>query len=82
MSINRWQPGIVGISLEKKKIAIGPEVTIPSDFCPQALKGSHDRKIKSYMPLIAALQDYADLEWSGCVLPWVVGVPGMIPCTN
>jgi hypothetical protein len=40
-----------GMSLEKKIIAIGPEVTIPSDSRPQALKGSHDRKIKSYTPL-------------------------------
>jgi hypothetical protein len=67
-----------GMSLEKKIIAIGPEVTIPSDSRPQALKGSHDRKIKSYTPLIAALQDYAGSGWSVCVLPSVLGARGMI----
>ena len=45
---------------------------------PQALIDAHDRKIKSYMPLIAALQDYVDSGWTVRVLPWVVGARGMI----
>ena len=36
MSLCNWQPDIVGISFAKRKIAIGPEVTIPSDSRPQA----------------------------------------------
>ena len=31
MSLGRWQPDIVGMSLAKKTIAIGPEVSPPSD---------------------------------------------------
>jgi hypothetical protein len=32
----------------------------------------HDWKIKSYMQLTAALQDYVDSGWTVYVLPWVV----------
>ena len=78
MCIGRWQPDMVSISFAKRKIAIGPEITIPSDSRPQALIDAHDRKIKSYMPLIAALQDYVDSGLTVCVLPWVVGARGMI----
>jgi hypothetical protein len=44
MSFSSWQPDIVGISFAKKKIAVGPEVKIPSDSCPQALTEAYDRK--------------------------------------
>jgi hypothetical protein len=77
MSLCNWQPDIVGISFAKRKIAIGPEVTIPSDSRPQALTEAYDRKIKCYGPLTAALQGYVDSGWDVCVLPWVVGVRGM-----
>ena len=60
MTLGRWQPGIVGISLEKKKIALGPEVTLPSDSWPAALQGAQSRKTQSYSPLITALQVYVD----------------------
>jgi len=76
--ISKWQPDIIGISFAKRKIAIGPEVTIPSDSRPQALIEAHDRKIKSYMPLVAALQDYVDSGWTVCVIPWVIGARGMV----
>jgi hypothetical protein len=60
MSLSNWQPDIVGISFAKRKIAIGPEVTIPSDSSPQALTEAYDRKIECYWPLIAAFQGYVD----------------------
>ena len=34
MSLGRWQPDIVCISFAKKKIAIGPEVSLSSDSRP------------------------------------------------
>jgi hypothetical protein len=46
MSLSNWQPDIVGISFAKRKLAIGPEVTIPSDSSPQALTEAYDMKIK------------------------------------
>ena len=77
MSLCNWQPDIVGISFAKRKIAIGPEVTIPSDSRLQALTEAYDRKIKCYWPLTVALQGYVDSGWDVCVLPWVVGARGM-----
>ena len=38
MSLGRWQPDIVCISFAKKKIAIGPEVILPSDSRMAALQ--------------------------------------------
>jgi hypothetical protein len=77
MSLSNWQPDIVSISFVEIKVAIGPEVTIPSDFGPQALVEAYDRKIKCYRPLTAALQGYVDSGWDVCVLLWVVGARGM-----
>ena len=37
MSLGRWQPDIICISLAKKKIAIGPEVSLPSARTPPTL---------------------------------------------
>jgi hypothetical protein len=82
MSFSIWQPDIVGIFFAKRKIAIGPEVTIPSDSSPQALIEAYDRKIKCYWPLTAALQGYVDSGWDVCVLPWVVGARGMSRCNQ
>ena len=78
MSLGRWQPGIVGISLETKKIAIGPEVTLPSDSWPAALQGALSRKTQSYSPLITAHQVNIDSGWKVEILPWVVGARGMV----
>ena len=77
MSLGNWQPDIIGISFARRKIAIGPEVTIPSDSRPQSLTAAYDRKLQSYRPLTAALQGYINSGWDVCVLPWVVGARGM-----
>ena len=77
MSLSNWQPDIIGISFAKRKIAIGPEVTIPSDSSPQSLTAAYERKLQSYRPLTAALQSYIDSGWDVRVLPWVVGARGM-----
>ena len=58
MSLGLWQPDIVCFSLAKKKIAIGPEVSLPSDSRMVALQEAHSRKTQSYGPLITALQTY------------------------
>ena len=77
-SLGRWQPDIFGVSFAKKKIAIGPEVTLPSDTRLTALTDAFDRKHQTYTPLITALQDYVDSGWTVRILPWVVGARGMI----
>ena len=60
MSLGRWQPDIVGVSFVKEKIAICPEVSLPSDSWLAALQGARSRKTQSYIPLIMALQVYVD----------------------
>jgi hypothetical protein len=55
----------------------GVKVTISSGSHPWTLTEAHNRKIESYKPLLAVLQDYVDSGWAVCVLPWVVGVQGM-----
>jgi hypothetical protein len=70
ISTGKWQSDIVGISFARSQISIGPEVTIPSDSRPLALSDgivACDRKLKSYRPLRAALQDYVNSEWAPCV---------------
>ena len=42
MSLGRWQPDMVGILFVKKKIAIGPEVSLPSKFWLTAFQGAHN----------------------------------------
>ena len=78
MSLGRWQPDIVCISFAKKKIAIGPEVSLPSDSRMAALQEAHSRKTQSYGPLITALQTYVDSGWKVEILPWMVGARGMV----
>ena len=78
MSLGRWQPDIVCISFAKKKIAIGPEVSLPSDSRMEALQEAHRRKTLSYGPLITALQAYVDSGWKVEILPWMVGARGMV----
>jgi hypothetical protein len=77
MSLSNWQPDIVCISFAKRKNAVDPEFTIPSDSSPEALTAAYDRKIKCHWPLTAALQGYVDSGWAVCTLPWVVGTRGM-----
>ena len=45
----------MNISLAKKKIAIGPEVSLTSDSRMAALQEAHSRRTQSYVPLITAL---------------------------
>ena len=43
-----------------------------------ALQEAHSRKTQSYGPLIPALQAYVDSGWKVEILPWMVGVRGMV----
>ena len=77
MSLGR-QPDIVGPSLVKKKIAIGPEVSLPSYSWLTALQEAHNRKIQTYSQLIMDLQVYVDSRGKVEILLWVVGARGMV----
>ena len=68
----RWQRDIIGILLAKKKIAIGPEVTIPSDSRSWALLEIHNGKLQFYSSLLrlsGSLQDCADSGWTVRIRP-------------
>ena len=39
---------------------------------------AHDRKKTSYQPLLHARQDFVTYGWKVAILPWVVGVRGLV----
>ena len=47
----RWQPDIVCISFAKKKIAICPEVSLPSDSRMEALQEAHKAQVGRLSPM-------------------------------
>ena len=56
-----------------KKIAFGPEASLPSDSRMEALQEAHSRKTQSDGPPITALQEYVDSGWTVEILSWMVG---------
>ena len=44
----------------------------------QLAGAAHERKMRTYAPLLEALQVYLDEEWRVEILPWVVGVRGLL----
>ena len=79
MDLGRWQPDIIGISFARRKIAIAPKLSLPSDSWPEALHEVHSWKCQSYHPLITALQSYINSGWTVYqILPWIIGARGMV----
>jgi hypothetical protein len=39
---------------------------------------SYNRKIETYYPLLFALQDYIRSGWTVQILPWIVGIRGLV----
>ena len=76
-SLSSLQPDFVLISHQRRKIALGPEISRPSDSVPTQLHASYNRKIEKYYPLLFALQDYIQSGWTVRILPWIVGVRGL-----
>ena len=44
----------------------------------EQLAAAHERKMRTYAPLLEALQVYLDEGWQVEILPWVVGVRGLL----
>ena len=76
--LGRWQPDFIVISHTKRLIAIGPEISLPSDSHINQLSEAYNRKIMRYTPLLTALQQYAESGWTIRILPWIVGARGLI----
>jgi len=75
--VGRLQPDLVAISWPRRRIAI-IDISRPSDVYTGQLLSAHDRKKTSYQPLLHALQDYVTDGWKVAILPWVVGVRGLV----
>ena len=65
------------MSQQRRKIAI-VEVSRPMDGSSGHLAAAYERKIRTYTPLLAALQAYPDDGWQVELFPWVVGVRGLL----
>ena len=48
------------------------------DGSSELLAAAHDRKVRTYAPLLEALQAYIDDGWQVEIFPWVVGVRGLV----
>ena len=77
MSLGRWQPDLIAVSHQRRKIAI-IDLCRPSDVLPAQMIEAHDRKMQSYSPLLTALQHYTAGGWKVEIFPWVVGVSGLM----
>ena len=75
--VGRLQPDMILISQKQKKIGI-LEVCRPMDESPTQLQAAVDRKLQTYAPLKVALQQYSASGWAVEILPWVVGVRGLL----
>jgi len=75
--IDNLRPDGVAISHTAKKIGI-LEFCRPSDSFPDQLLSAHDRKNLKYAIVERALHQYVAAGWQVEILPWVVGIRGLI----
>ena len=75
--VGRLQPDLVLVSQSLLKIAI-VEVSRPKDGSSEQLTAVLERKMRTYAPLLEALKVYLDEGWQVEILPWVVGVCGLL----
>ena len=78
MSVGRWQPDFMAVSDPATKIAVGPEVCRPFDTRAENLFEAHSRKLQTSDPFRTALQKHTASGWTVGVLPWVVGMRGLV----
>ena len=75
--VENLQPDMVLVSLSLMRIGL-LDLCRPFDSQPEQLAAALKRKLCTYGPLLEALQSYSDRGWQVQILPWVVGVRGMI----
>ena len=76
-SVRRWQPDAVAISWSRKRIGI-IEFSRPADLFSNQLTAAHSRKVEKYRHVKLALQYYSKEGWEIEILPWIVGIHGLI----
>jgi hypothetical protein len=77
VSVERLQPDLVMVSWTLKKIGL-VEVCRPMDEFSDQLTAAEARKLRTYAPLLDALRAYVAEGWTIEILPWVVGVRGLL----
>jgi hypothetical protein len=77
INAGRLQPDMLLISQKQKKIGL-LELCRPMDESLTQLQAAVDRKLQTYAPLKVALQQYPASGWTVEILPWVVGIRGLL----
>ena len=77
IDVGNLQPDMVLVSPALKRICL-LELCRPFDSTSAKLAAAHKRKLRTYGPLLEALQSYVVRGWQVKILPWVVGVRGMV----
>ena len=75
--VDNLRPDGVAVSVKNKRIGI-LEFCRPSDSFPDQLKAAHDRKNLKYAVVEEALRLYSTAGWQVKILPWVVGIRGLV----
>ena len=77
INIGRLQPDMILISQKLRRIGI-LDLCRPMDESPSQLQAAADRKLQTYAPIKVALQKYPASGWTVEILPWVVGIRGLL----
>jgi hypothetical protein len=77
VSVENLQPDMVLVSQSLKRIGL-LDLCRPFDSLSEQLAAALRRKLCTYGPLLEALRVYVADGWQVKILPWVVGVRGMI----
>ena len=75
--VGNLQPDLVLVSRSLKRIGL-LDLSRPFDSHSELLSAARQRKLNTYGPLLEALRSYIDRGWQMRILPWIVGVRGMI----
>jgi hypothetical protein len=71
------QPDLVLVSQSLKRIGL-LDLCRPFDSHSELLAAARQRKLRTYGPLLEALRSYSESGWQVLILPWVVGIRGMV----
>ena len=75
--VGNLQPDLVLVSPSLKRIGL-LDLCRPFDSHAELLSAARQRKLRTYGPLLEALRSYLESGWQVLILPWVVGVRGMV----
>ena len=75
--VGNLQPDLVLVSQSLKRIGL-LDLCRPFDTHSEMLAAACQRKLRTYGPLLEALRSYLESGWQVLILPWVVGVRGMV----